>query len=192
MSKWETGDAEPEIGKLRLLAAEFGVSVDWLLSEAAPPDAAEFSSPEPEAPRQNAAAEVLDALPGFLGKMLKKFGWLYGVYLALAGAGLTLIGGLARYLSKPMVSGLENAFNQMSGPAYSSGVSIYDAAGNLITDPNLIKQFSDAAGLSPQTAPSITVSNPVATFGGVIMVLGILLMAAGVTLAVWLRNKSKQ
>ena len=33
ISKWENGDAVPEIGKLRLLAKVFGVTIDWLLSE---------------------------------------------------------------------------------------------------------------------------------------------------------------
>ena len=36
VSKWETGEALPETGKLAALAAELGVSVDWLLSEAEP------------------------------------------------------------------------------------------------------------------------------------------------------------
>lgn len=36
VSKWENGDADPEIGKLRLLAQLFQVSTDWLLSEEEP------------------------------------------------------------------------------------------------------------------------------------------------------------
>lgn len=32
VSKWETGDAEPELSKLRALAEAFHVSTDWLLS----------------------------------------------------------------------------------------------------------------------------------------------------------------
>ena len=36
VSKWETGDAEPEISKLRSLAQVFGVTTDWLLSDAEP------------------------------------------------------------------------------------------------------------------------------------------------------------
>lgn len=191
VSKWETGDAEPELSKLRLLAAEFGVSVDWLLSEEAPPEEPQPEpDPAPEEARPSAAVEVMDAIPGFLGRMLKKFGWLYGVYVAIAGAGMTLIGGLARYLSRSMVSD----FNSwMSEPA-PGGFTMYDAAGNLITDQNLIDQFAQAAGIGSQTAPSVTVTvhNPVATFGGVIMVVGIVLMLAGVGLAIWLRKKSKQ
>ena len=33
VSKWETGDALPEITKLKPLSEIFGVSVEWLLSE---------------------------------------------------------------------------------------------------------------------------------------------------------------
>ena len=33
ISKWETGEATPEVGKLLLLANVFGVTTDWLLSE---------------------------------------------------------------------------------------------------------------------------------------------------------------
>lgn len=36
VSKWETGDAEPESGKLVALAQTFGVTVDWLLSSEDP------------------------------------------------------------------------------------------------------------------------------------------------------------
>ena len=47
VSKWETGEAVPELSKLVLLAAAFGVTTDWLLSE---------SEPEPEAPSPAPAA----------------------------------------------------------------------------------------------------------------------------------------
>ncbi len=33
VSKWETGDALPEVNKLSRLAQIFGVTTDWLLSE---------------------------------------------------------------------------------------------------------------------------------------------------------------
>ena len=33
VSKWETGEAQPEIGKLRTLADVFHVTADWLLSD---------------------------------------------------------------------------------------------------------------------------------------------------------------
>ncbi|MBQ9647002.1 MAG: helix-turn-helix transcriptional regulator, partial [Oscillospiraceae bacterium] len=36
VSKWETGDATPELDKLRALAETFRVTADWLLSDAEP------------------------------------------------------------------------------------------------------------------------------------------------------------
>lgn len=33
VSKWETGEMEPEIAKLRALSEVLGVSADWLLDE---------------------------------------------------------------------------------------------------------------------------------------------------------------
>lgn len=38
VSKWETGEADPEIAKLKLLSETFHVSVDWLLSEEDTPE----------------------------------------------------------------------------------------------------------------------------------------------------------
>ena len=39
VSLWESGGAEPDLARLRLLAAEFHVSADWLLSDAPLPEA---------------------------------------------------------------------------------------------------------------------------------------------------------
>lgn len=36
VSKWETGEANPDVTKIPLLVKEFGVSADWLLSDEAP------------------------------------------------------------------------------------------------------------------------------------------------------------
>mgnify|MGYP002514904747 CR=1 FL=1 len=97
ISKWETGDAAPEITKLPLLARTFGVTADWLLDDEA---GFEEDAPEEHAPEESAEAPVdrqapepvqtypewIDHLPGFLGRMLKKYGWLFGVRMAISGA----------------------------------------------------------------------------------------------------------
>ena len=44
VSKWETGDAEPESGKLGQLARVFGVTVDWLLTGQGQPEEVPGSS----------------------------------------------------------------------------------------------------------------------------------------------------
>ena len=33
VSKWETGESSPELGKMKALADVLGVTVDWLLSD---------------------------------------------------------------------------------------------------------------------------------------------------------------
>ena len=57
ISKWETGEAAPELSKLALLAKTFGVTADWLISEDNPPESAAqgASQKQPAAPAQNAS-----------------------------------------------------------------------------------------------------------------------------------------
>ena len=83
VSKWETGDAVPELGKLAALAKTFGVTADWLLSKAEP----------------TAGAAPADAHHGSAGKLIGRFGWLAGVYIALDGLGIIFIGALPLLLS---------------------------------------------------------------------------------------------
>ena len=54
VSKWETGESEPEISKLKVLAEIFGVTVDWLLSE----------SEEPYINANNSDVRIGEAVPG--------------------------------------------------------------------------------------------------------------------------------
>ena len=113
VSKWETGESTPEVGKLAALAREFGITVDQLLS----PD-------DPRAEAREAGAsptERYEALP-LVGRMVRRWGWLAGVYLALQGAGLALAGGIGRYLFGRMfypIAGLEGdmeaVFSQIPG-----------------------------------------------------------------------------
>lgn len=93
VSKWELDEAIPEISKLKALAATFGITVDQLLSGEIPPSA-EKPVAEPIAIQES----VLTSLPGFLGRLFRKYGWLAGVYIALSGLGTTVVGVLARIL----------------------------------------------------------------------------------------------
>lgn len=83
VSKWETGEAEPEISKLKALAAAFGVTTDYLLSEEGEPPK---SGPQaPSAARTNDLSRVL-------GNLACRYGWLAGLYLCIPGAMLLLLG----------------------------------------------------------------------------------------------------
>ena len=78
VSKWETDAAAPELDKLVALARAFGVTTDQLLTEAPPP-----------------VEDRLDRSAGWLGRKIRHWGWLSGVYLTLWGLGAALIGTLA-------------------------------------------------------------------------------------------------
>lgn len=96
VSKWETGDAEPEISKLRLLAVEFGVTADWLLSEEEPRE--ESHTYNNEAASEPQPNNWVESVPGTLGRLVRRFGWLAGVYVSVMGAGALIFGLLVRFV----------------------------------------------------------------------------------------------
>lgn len=185
VSKWETGEAEPELSKLRQLSSIFGVTTDWLLND-------DLGVEEPEQKNEekhesstvyvhHASDDWVDKLPKFIGKMFRRFGWLYGVYIAIGGAGFTLIGGLAKYISRKMFSGFNytvSGMNDFGGMDFLIPGTQWYMDGELVTSGSYTSTFYS--------------SNPVEIMGTVIMILGIVLMIVGVILAVWLRKKSLQ
>ena len=178
ISKWETGESVPELSKLVLLARAFDVTTDWLLSESEPEPE---TSPEleipaaPEAPAQS--SNWVESIPGVIGRLIRRYGWLYGVYTALAGLGFIVIGAVARGVSLSM----ERSFFGSTGmdPFGGYGGTIwYDSAGNVISSP-----FS-SSGMG-----SSGFTNPVAILGTVIIVIGVVMLIAGVILAVYLKKR---
>lgn len=187
VSKWETGDAVPELSKLVLLAKAFDVTTDWLLSESEP-EPEESPEPEippvPETPAQS--GNWVESIPGVIGRLIRRYGWLYGVYTALAGLGFIVIGAIARGVSLSMersflgdMGGMSSfggygGFSDFAG----SGTIWYDSAGNVISSPF----GSSGIGSSGFT-------NPVAVVGTIVIVIGVVMLIAGVVLAVYLRKR---
>lgn len=91
VSKWETGDAVPELSKLVLLSNAFEVSTDWLLSDQMEEETQEGTEPIPQVYVVQ-QSNWLDSVPGLLGRLLKRYGWLFGVYLMILGSFLILLG----------------------------------------------------------------------------------------------------
>lgn len=175
VSKWETGEAAPELSKLAALAKEFGVSADYLLSEDDVP-------PVQEAPAQNAAPQQFDAAPRYpawvdhlprtLGNLLRRFGWLAGVYVAGSGALFAGIGALARYIADRMFSGFERSFGSGFGNTVITGLPDGFTGTDFLlggTDPG----FQEMAQ-----------NNPVSIMGGFVFWFGIALLIGGIVLAV--------
>lgn len=171
VSKWETGESEPELSKLRALAAAFGVTVDFLLSEDAPaPDAPAADNTAP--PRENENARTwVDALPGVLGRLVSRYGWLAGVYLAVVGGIITLMG-IALFLITGSMS------NMMGGIKVMPGLG----GGGYIPDNSLtVMQPSVPSGMFV----------PMYVMGGLFLVIGLGLTITGIIIAVKLKKRDK-
>lgn len=202
ISKWETGEAAPEITKLPLLARTFNVTADWLLD-----DEAEFEEdiPEEAAPDEPVGAaddrpveqtypEWIDHLPGFLGRMVKKYGWLYGVRMAISGALFTGMG----ILGKAMFRSMSGSFGAEL-PGFSSGVTFYDEAGNMVDPSHFGLTASDlqAMGLGSSSGYSTfsmtsRMSDPANMMCNFIIVIGLVMLIGGAALAWYLKKKGQE
>lgn len=164
VSKWEVGTSVPELETVVALARLFGVTTDYLLSSEDP-------APQPKAaeePVQRPQTDWLDRLPGIIGRLLRRFGWLSGIYLAAGGALFALLGALARYLAQQMFS---------SFGSFGSGISS-------------IGGFSDPIfNAFDQRVSAMAQNNPVTIMGTFMMVFGLILLVGGIILAVWLKKK---
>lgn len=161
VSKWELGEATPEVEKLLTLAGIFGITTDELLRDSEP-----ASSEQPREAAEPAPSE-LDHAVSFFGRLIRRFGWLAGVYVALVGAGITLVGGIGRY-----------AFRAMSRPT----IDLNEMMGGF--------GFTvDGVGFGTVTS---TVSRVPVTICTVILVIGIVILLAGVVLAAVLYSKGRK
>lgn len=162
ISKWETGEAAPELSKLALLAKTFGVTADWLVSEDNPPESAAqgASQKQPAAPAPN--ANWVDSLPGAVQSLVRRYGWLAGAYIAASGAGMTIIGIIARITVGKMMNGFGST--SPFGGAYSYG----------------------------STFGSFAQNNPVSVMATIMIIIGTIILIAGIGLALCLKNKSNE
>ncbi len=189
VSKWELGDATPEVDKLLALARAFGVTPDELLSEAPPaqdqPDADTPPAPEPTPPA-GPAPDYFDRATGLLGKLVRRYGWLAGVYVALSGLGVTLVGALARLAFGKMFSVALGSFNDFG---YGGGWSIEMDPG-FHGDPS---EIADLLGLPGNNVTALTdVGQVFVTIATIILVFGVCVMIAGAILAVYLYQRGRK
>ena len=168
VSKWERGEALPETAKLAALGTALGVSLDWLLSDA-----------EPEEPEEEPARpeDWTDKLPRMVRGAAKRWGWLAGVYLAVVGAIFTGMGALVRAMIKSMVGSFSSATEGMSN--FFNGMEM------------LVPGGSSIALNTGKAASDLSVNNPVYIMGSGFMIFGLILLAAGVVLAIVLKRKSR-
>lgn len=83
VSKWETGEALPEITKLKGLADVFGVTTDFLLND----NEDVFMRQEVKASDPFDKFSIwIDSLPAKLAPFFKRYGWIGGIVLIVYGA----------------------------------------------------------------------------------------------------------
>ena len=198
VSKWELGDATPELDKLVALARAFGVTTDELLSpdepEEAPQEDGAQGAQEPSGGGYAYGSQPGAAPPppagghglGFLERLAQRWGWLAGVYIALSGLGLTIVGALARFAFSRMyaVTAGDVLDGMMGGMLDGMGdgwtVSVPDGWEGML--PNGIADV--AAGVDGMGQVFVSIATA-------ILVIGVATMAAGVILAVWLYRRGR-
>lgn len=223
VSKWETGDAVPEIGKLLSLAKIFDVTTDWLLSEEEPSyyqenvnwdsNSEEFTTERDGSTGaerfEQAADDWMERVPGVLGKMVRKFGWIAGVYIAAVGAGFTALGAIMKTIVNSMMNGFNNAANSMMGGFGSSSVAFFDENGNPLSakeSAQLAEIFAESgenifasqgtmdgfinSGMGAMN--SMMQSNPVSILANIMIIGGLIALIGGSIFAVIWYKKSKE
>ena len=196
ISKWETGEAMPEVNKLLALAQTFGVTTDWLLSEDEPePEAVPIPEPTRE-PQSVSSHTWVDDVPGMLGKLLRKYGWLFGVRLAIGGAALIAF--------SIFISMMSNTFfrttSSFSSPFGTSSAIFYDERGNVISNPEAYNGIDlyDALGMNPSGSVGswdrewndfeVRGRGMFGLFSGFVMLVGSVMLIAGIFLTVKLKG----
>lgn len=159
VSKWENGESTPDLEKLSRMSKVFGVSADWLLSQ---------EEPAEPAPTQR-KPDWVDTLPGMLGRLVRRYGWLAGVRIAISGLGVAFVGGLARIVVGKMLSGFGmQSFGGMSFP------------GGFETLPGMVQRVD------------LVSNNPVYWMGTAFLILGVIQAVVGVVLAIYLKKHSDE
>lgn len=204
ISKWEVGDAAPEITKLPLLAQAFGVTTDWLLSEedfpqeekAAPSPAPEpapsiFSAPSEAKPPVSSWPSWVEELPGSLSRCIKRYGWLIGLRMVLSGAVVVFFGIVAMMAGNSFMDAtdFDNAWPGSMGGSdmdwlMSDSAIWYDEAGNVVDNPF-------GSSMTPQTRTA-SIMDPWMIICGFIIVMGVGTMIVGGVLAAVLRKYGRE
>lgn len=195
ISKWENGDAEPEISKLRLLAQAFDVTADWLLTDEEPEEPYQkerviYSTYRSES-NSNSNSNWVESMPGVIGKLMKEYGWVFGVYVAISGASFAFLGGLTRYIGRIIFSSFSEqpTFDPQSMFSNFMEQANFDGQSMLSDSLMEVDAFSNSIHSSVSTIPD---NNPIYTMGSVVMILGIVIMIIGIILAIVLKKNSNK
>lgn len=176
VSKWETGEATPEVGKLLLLCRAFGVTADWLISDDGPdapsgPDRnredpkAEARAEEPEYAPEPRSPNWAESAPRVIGRLLKKHGWFLGARAAITGAAFAVLGWVVRMV-------VSRLFRE------GEYVSPLNGEAEVVVIPGFLYNKPYAS----------TVERALNTVSSFFIVLGVVLLVTGIILTLTLRK----
>lgn len=190
VSKWELGDTTPEVDKLLALARAFGVTTDELLDGSEPSRGQEEAEAPGKDPPHRAPSDPpqegnFEKTTGLIGRLIRTYGWLAGVRIALSGLGFTLVGALARWGFGAMFGASESMMSSFGG--FGGGVEFSPG-----TSPEIQRAVLEQLGMAPASSPFGGIEGFFLGFATVILVIGIVTMIAGAALAVYLYQKGNK
>ena len=191
VSRWELGEATPEVEKLLSLSRTFSITTDQLLSPDPPEETAAAEDPlryhvHTEGEERTSASRRTEQSGTFpeeelrhygrhLGGLIRRKGYMAGYILSLYGLGPFIVGLLFTVVAGQMG---RTASAMMTGPWSTGGFDFSSSEVNgYIWSSGAIDGFSAVTGLAR-------------TIGILIMVVGLVMMVGGVVLAQVLKRKS--
>ena len=178
VSKWETDESKPDINKLPALAKVLNVSIDWLLSEEDFEEEFTEQTIEEGVTISNNMVKPfpdwVERMPSFIGNMIKKYGWLYGLSIAIGGAFFTVFGIFMRVLSYNFIFG-GNKANYM-----------------FTEDDLLMNAYYGDAFFDPFDSINQQAWSGFSAISGFVIGIGVIILIAGIVLAVALKNWGKK
>lgn len=117
VSKWETAEAIPELSKIPMMAKIFGVTADWLLSEeedftTPPPEEDQYNRYHEESRKDAATPSWINELPNTASTLFRKYGWLLGVYIAIIGGLIAILGTVILLFTIHTTDTMEDMYTQ--------------------------------------------------------------------------------
>ena len=111
VSKWETDEAIPELSKIPMMAKIFGVTADFLLSDEE--NFEEAPKQHEKIPKNEPPKTFTPPTPSAIENLFQRFGWLIGVYVAIVGGILALLGALILFVSTQRIEIDTNQRNEV-------------------------------------------------------------------------------
>lgn len=195
ISKWECGTAVPELDNLYALSNLFGVTTDWLLDDKAEPDETKSDQRSDEMPKEETKTETysdaFENLPKALVKAVRRFGWLFGVYISCIGAVFTGFGALMKFIVNKMLSGFDS-FDNLHEPQFEIVGEIPEGLSDEILAEIYRSTGESVSSWNSDPFADFAQNNPVSILGGVLIAIGVILIVAGIVTAIVLKRMGER